>query len=607
MILIVVMCKLTNLNTVLVIIQTWFNPKAHHSGEICGEDFAVELNTDALVIFNERYADKNDQGQVLESPEQAVDRICTTAASAEKSPELAEYWAEVFKQVIDNKWFLPSTPIWSNMGKHDHMQQPGACFVLNLPDSLQGMYQTLLETAVISKYGGGVGYNFSQIRPRGDLIHSTKGRASGVVELIRLYDHSATMISQAGIRRGAYMGILNCDHPEIVEFIRCKTGGGLGNFNLSVGISDAFMNAVINDEKWELRFENQVRQILPASQIWEDIVSSAWSCGDPGLIFLDTIQRNNPIPGRPVNCTNPCGEQPLSPGESCLLGSINLALMVDQYTHAINWPLLKHTAQVAVRFLDNLIDKAEYPFAYIAEHTRASRKIGIGIMGLHDLLLKLKTPYDSDEGTKYASEIMSFIRNTVDQATCDLGREKGTFPLWGESVFAAGKVPRRNASCLTIAPTGTIALLAGVEGYGIEPIFAIAYKKSFFRQGAIESFDFVSPLFIASCQERGVSREALQEAASLGSCQGVDAIPIDIRRLFKGAREIDPMDHLAMQIAVQKWVDNAISKTINLPANADKGLISDIYIKAWEQGLKGISIFRAGSKTGVIEIGSQIS
>ncbi len=565
----------------------------------------MDLSAEARLIFNDRYAMKNDRGEILETPDDAVQRISEKAAASESIPDLVKRWTEEFKYVIDHKWFLPSTPIWSNMGKPDRMQQPGACFVLALQDDLEDMYKTLMESALISKYGGGIGYNFSEIRPRGDLIHSTKGRASGVVELIKLYDFSAAMVSQAGIRRGAYMGILNCDHPEIEDFISCKLSGGLNNFNISVGISDDFMRAVINNDDWMLRFKGQLRKTVKARQLWEAVVKAAWSCGDPGLVFLDSIERANPIPNRPMNCTNPCGEQPLSPGESCLLGSINLSLMLDEKHDAIDWARLGRTARVAVRFLDNMIDQAQYPFDFIAHESRASRKIGIGVMGLHDLLLMLGLSYDSPAGVERAAQIIGYIRETVDQATADLGQEKGNFPLWHDSVYAADQQPRRNASCLTIAPTGTISLLAGVEGYGIEPIFAVAYKKVFHRDGIIDRLDFFSPLFVEVCQKRGVTQPALRETAARGSCQGVEGIPADLQRLFRGAQEIDPVDHLAMQVAIQKSVDNAISKTINLPATVEIELVAEIYMKAWKHELKGISVFRAGSKAGVIEIGYQ--
>ncbi len=567
----------------------------------------MDLNGDGLTIFNLRYASKNDEGEVAETPDQAVSRVSWAAAAAEKK-EAQRYWALEFSRVIGERWFIPSTPIWANIGKPGCMPQPAACFVLGIEDDLYSMYQTLMESAMIAKYGGGLGYNFSNIRPRGDLIHSTKGRASGPVELIRLYNCSAAMIEQGGVRRGAYMGILDCSHPDIEEFIHCKLSGEISNFNLSVGITDSFMHALAQDGNWNLQFGGKVRKTIPARQLWDDIVEAAWTCGEPGLLFLNHIQAANPIPQQVINATNPCGEQPLSPGESCLLGSVNLAGMIDEDNEAvhINWDRLKYTARTAVRFLDNLIDIGVYPFEFIKANTLATRKIGIGILGLHDLLIKMGLPYDSAAGRELGSQVMAFVADTVGVASQELGMEKGSFPLWNQSVFASTGQPRRNASCLTIAPTGTISLLAGAEGYGIEPIFAVAYRKTFLRDKNPQTFNVFSPLFLAACKKKGVEVRALHEAAEKGSCQGIAGIPISLQRLFKGAREIDAMDHLAMQVALQKWVDNAISKTINLPAETNMETISIIFRKAWQQGLKGITIFREGSKAGIIEIGKFI-
>ena len=563
----------------------------------------MNLTSDGLAIFNARYAARDDNGQVIETPEQAVARISHIAAHAEQGQADCEHWEAEFQKIVDRKWFLPSTPIWANMGKPDRMPQPAACFVLEVQDNLQAMYQTLLESAMIAKYGGGIGYNFSAIRPKGDLIHSTKGSASGPVELIRLYNCSAAMIKQGGIRRGAYMGILDCSHPDIEEFIACKLAGELNNFGLSVGIRDEFMHCLAEDAEWNLVFNSEIRRTIPARQIWQQLVHAAWSCGDPGLIFLDRLQAANPIPTQPITATNPCGEQPLSPGESCLLGSLNLALMVEEYERIIEWDRLQETIRIAVRFLDNLIDAGEYPFAYITERTRASRKIGLGILGLHDLLIKMNLPYDSQQGRELSSRVMAFIRAEAQAASAELGLEKGNFPLWDKSVFAKDNQSRRNAACLTIAPTGTISVLAGVEGYSIEPIFAVAYHKTYFKEGSAHQLSVVSPLFLAACKQRGISAAALKEAIARGSCQGIIGIPADIQQLFKGAREIDPLDHLAMQVVLQKQVDNSISKTINLPPSADDDMVSRIYTEAWEQGLKGITVFRAGSKPGVIQIG----
>ncbi|MCQ2559604.1 MAG: adenosylcobalamin-dependent ribonucleoside-diphosphate reductase, partial [Clostridia bacterium] len=466
------------------------------------------LSENGQKVFEARYAARDEQGETCESFEQAVDRLAKTAAAHEKDPS---HWEKKFRQAISSLFFVPSTPIWANIGKTDRPWQPGACFVLDVEDSLQSMYQTLTETALVFKSGGGVGYNFSKIRPQGSLVHSTKGRASGVVELIKLYDASSNMVMQGGVRRGASMGILNIDHPEILNFINSKLNEGMANFNISVGITDAFMEAVAENRDWDLVFGGQVQSTYKARELWQAIAQAAYVCGDPGLVFLDRIQRDNPIPGNFLNCTNPCGEQPLSPGESCLLGSINLALMVDEKGR-LKKDLLIDTVQTAVRFLDNLIDLAEYPLPKIAEATRASRKIGLGFTGLHDALIKSGLAYDSETGRQKAGEIMALIQHTAHPTSEKLGEDKGVFPLWEKSIFYPEKL-RRNAACITIAPTGSVTALAGCEGYGIEPIFAVAYSTFTNVAGVFAVF---FSLFQNACQEAGVSQFALQ----LISCRG---------------------------------------------------------------------------------------
>ncbi len=553
------------------------------------------LSENGQKVFEARYAARDEQGKICESFEQAVQRLARTAAAREKDPE---EWEKKFREAISSLFFVPSTPIWANIGKTDRPWQPGACFVLDVEDSLQSMYETLTKTALVFKSGGGVGYNFSKIRPQGSLVNSTKGQASGVVELIKLYDASSNMVMQGGVRRGASMGILNVDHPEILSFIHSKLHGGMVNFNISVGITDAFMQAVADNQEWNLIFQDQIKQTCEAREIWQDIAQAAYSCGDPGLVFLDRIQRDNPIPGNFLNCTNPCGEQPLSPGESCLLSSINLSLMVDEKGQ-LKKELLIDTVQTAVRFLDNLIDLAEYPLPEIAEATRASRKIGLGFTGLHDALIKSGLAYDSEAGRKKAGEITALIQQTAHQTSEALGEEKGVFPLWEKSIFYP-EIKRRNAACITIAPTGSVTAMAGCESYGIEPIFAVAYSK---KTNVAGEFAVFSPLFQKACQEAGVSQIAMQETARRGSCQGVAGIPAEIQAIFKGAQDIDFLDHIKMQAEVQKYVENAVSKTINMNGEATLEDVIKAYQLAYDLGLKGITIFRDGCKTGTITVG----
>ncbi|MCL6477852.1 MAG: adenosylcobalamin-dependent ribonucleoside-diphosphate reductase [Peptococcaceae bacterium] len=548
-------------------------------------------------VFNARYAMRDDDGNIIETFEQAVNRISRAAAQVEKEKEK---WEREFAEVIQSLLFIPSTPIWANVGKPDRPQQPAACFVLSVEDSLESMYQTLKETALVFKSGGGVGYNFSSIRPKGYLVRSTKGRASGVVELIKLYDASSNMVMQGGVRRGASMGILNIDHPEIEDFIDAKLEGGLSNFNLSVGITDAFMEALEADADWALVFGGEVHKVVRARGLWEKIVRAAHVCGDPGVVFVDRLQKYNQVPKRIINATNPCGEMPLSPGESCLLGSINLARIVDRKGE-IDWKLLDKVVSVAVRFLDNLIDIAEYPLTSITEATRATRKIGLGFTGLADALIKARLPYDSGDGRAFAGMITRRIQKTAHDASRKLAEEKGVFPEWENSVFYPHE-KRRNASCITIAPTGSVTAMAGCEGYGVEPIFAVAYTKSTEVAGDFEVF---SPLFLEACKEHGISRDVLSEVARRGTCQGVPGIPEEIARIFKGAQDISPEDHILMQAEVQKYVDSAVSKTINMPNSATVQDIDRCYRMAYNLNLKGITVFRDGSKKGTVTVGKE--
>ena len=557
----------------------------------------LELSAAGQKVFDARYALRDESGNIIETFEQAVWRLARVAAGAEKEQE---YWEEKFADLVGKLLFIPSTPIWANMGKKALPWQPSACFVLAVEDSLQSMYETLTATALVFKSGGGVGYNFSSIRPKGSLVHSTKGRASGVVELIKLYNASSDMVMQGGVRRGASMGILNVDHPEIVAFVNAKRNGQLTNFNLSVGITDAFMEAVEQESEWPLLFNGQVHEVFSATELWQLIVDAAHSCGDPGIIFMDAIQKNNPVSKNLLNCTNPCGEQILSPGESCLLGSVNLARMISA-NGRINAELLADTVTVAVRFLDNLIDVAEYPLPAITEATRATRKIGLGFTGLADALLMADLAYDSEEGRTYAGEITRLIQQTAIQVSRELASEKGCFPDWESSLFYPAE-KRRNAACVTIAPTGSVTTMAGCEGYGVEPLFAVAYKKATNVAGDFEVF---SPLFLAACHKYGVAESILTEVAEYGTCQGVEGVPAEIARIFKGAQEISSTDHLLMQAAVQKHVCNAVSKTVNLRNTAAVEEIAQCYKLAHELGLKGVTVFRDGCKEGTVTVGKK--
>lgn len=550
-------------------------------------------------VFDARYARRDDNDNIIETFEQAVDRLATVATHVEDD---VKQWYDKFHYAISNLLFIPSTPIWANMGKDDRPWQPGACFVLDVEDHLDAMYQTLKDTAMVFRSGGGVGYNFSKIRPKGAMIMSTKGKASGVVELIKLYDASSNMVMQGGVRRGASIGILDISHPEIEAFIDAKLDGSLPNFNLSVGITDEFMHALVNNQSWTLRFNDKQYNTTQAQYLWNKIITAAHACGDPGIVFLDELQKGNPVPRRTIRATNPCGEQPLAPGESCLLGSINLAKMVDNLGR-IDFKLLKTAVEIGVRFLDNLIDIAKYPLDYIKESTLATRKIGLGYTGLADLLIKMGVAYDSAKGREVASLVASTVKATADRYTEQLASERSCFPAWHDSVYQP-TYRRRNASCVTVAPTGSVTTMAGCEGYGIEPIFAVAYTKSTNVAG---SFDVISPLFREVAKHADIPERVLQIVVESGSCQHILGVPRWIQELFKTAQEIHPKDHVAMQATIQQYVDNAVSKTINLPNKATIQDVGTCYMMAFTSKLKGITVFRDGCKKGTITIGKEKS
>jgi len=551
------------------------------------------LNENGMKVFNARYADRDEEGNINETFEQAVDRLVNSVYN-KKHPLYKDT-----RDAILNLELIPSTPIWANIGKKDRPWQPGACFVLDIEDSLDDMYRVLKDTALIFKSGGGIGYNFSSIRPKGSLVMSTKGKASGVVELIKLYNSSSNMVMQGGVRRGASMGILNVDHPEIMEFINCKRDGGITNFNLSVGITNAFMEAVEADQKWTLQFNGKVYKEIMAREIWDAIAEAAHACGDPGLIFLDKIQADNPVPSDILNKTNPCGEQPLHNGESCLLLSVNLAKIMNGNRR--NLQKLDKLTRLATRFLDALIDVAEYPLPLIDKNTKATRKIGIGFTGLHDALIIAGLPYDSPKGRKFAAEITAVMSAAAKDESMKLAEELGPFPKWEQSIYYPD-TPIRNASRITIAPTGSVTAMAGCEGYGVEPIFGIAYKKATNVAG---DFYVFSPLFLEACKKHNVPQEVLDEVGRKGSCQGVEGIPLEIQRIFKGALDIHYEDHIAMQAAVQANLDNAVSKTINMRNDATVEDIKRAYLLAFEANCKGITVYRDGCKEGVVTVGSE--
>jgi ribonucleoside-diphosphate reductase alpha chain len=449
--------------------------------------------------------------------------------------------------------------------------------------------------ALIEQTGGGVGFDFSRLRPKGDIVRSTKGVASGPVSFMRIFDTATEVIKAGGKRRGAMMGILRVDHPDVLEFITAKQNPALlSNFNVSVAVSDEFMQAVEEDgEYWLInpRNKEKVKQ-LKAREVWNLMARSAWASGDPGVVFIDEINRYNPTPkvGR-IESTNPCGEQPLLPYESCNLGSINLSRMVEE--GKINWDKLLETVQNAVHFLDNVVDANVYPLKEIAEITRANRKIGLGVMGFADMLIMLSVPYDSEEALKLGEQVMRFIEEEAHKKSRKIAEVRGSFPNFERSIWKDRFSAFRNATVTTVAPTGTISIIAGCSS-GIEPLFAVSFMRNVL--GGARLFE-TNALFEETAKSRGFySAKLLEEIARTGSVQKIAGLPEDVKRLFVTALDIEPVWHVKMQAAFQKSTDNAVSKTVNLPNDAKVEDVREIYDLAHKLKCKGVTVFRYGSK-----------
>tara|TARA_Y100000817_G_scaffold10542_2_gene8390 strand:- start:501 stop:2831 length:2331 start_codon:yes stop_codon:yes gene_type:complete len=565
---------------------------------------APELYDNSKVVLERRYLGKDREGNVLEDFEDMFTRVAENLAEAEgkydDSAEAKEEAVAKFRAVMRKLDFLPNSPTLMNAGRD--LQQLSACFVLPVEDSLDAIFDRVRHTAIIHKSGGGTGFSFSRLRPEGDTVGSTGGVASGPVSFINAFDAATDVVKQGGTRRGANMGILEVTHPDVMKFITSKEDGThLNNFNISVAITEEFMEKVSANADYDLinPHDGSFAGTLNAKEVFDTMTELAWKTGDPGIVFLDRINRDNPNPqlGK-IESTNPCGEQPLLPYESCNLGSINLAHMVhfNGDVVEIDWERLSETVKSSVHLLDNVIDMNNYPIEAIAEMSRTTRRIGVGIMGFADLLVQLGIKYDSYEAVDLAETIMERIQEETYTASGELAEIRGTFPAWDESIYnqEGNQRKMRNSAPVTIAPTGTISIIAGTSS-GIEPLFALSYVRNIMDNTKLVE---ANPYFEAVAKSEGFySQELMEELAEKGTLHDMD-VPEWVKEVFRTAHDISPEWHVRMQAAFQRFTDNSVSKTINFPSDATVADVKEAYTLAYETGCKGITVYRDGSKSG---------
>jgi ribonucleoside-diphosphate reductase alpha chain len=559
----------------------------------------------ALRVLRERYLLRKD-GEVIETPEEMCWRVAVSIAAGEgrygRSQAAVREVAEAFYDMMVDGYFIPNSPTLMNAGKGNGLQY-SACYVLPVGDSMEEIFDSVKAAAIIHKSGGGTGFAFSRLRPKDDIVSSTGGRASGPVSFLRVFNGATEAVKQGGTRRGANMGILKVDHPDILEFIDCKLDGGITNFNISVAATDTFMEALARGEEYDLINPHTKKVVgrLSAKEVFDRMVSAAWRTGDPGMVFIDRINASpaNPTPDLgQVEATNPCGEQPLLPNEACNLGSLNVSKFArpgDDGEQSIDWDEMERVVRLAVRFLDDVIEMNPYPLPVIDETVKSNRRIGLGIMGWADLLFIMGIPYDGPEAIELAERLMSFVKDKAHDQCAKLAEERGPFPNWSKSIYKDVR-PMRNSTVTTIAPTGTISMIAGCSS-GIEPIFALAFQHRVKQSDGERVLTFVNETFEAIAKERGFYSDALkEEIAKRGSLHGIPGLPENAANVFKTSHDIPFEWHVRHQAAFQRYTDNGVSKTINLPNDASEEDVAAAYRLAWELGCLGITVFRDGCK-----------